>query len=79
MTKTIIKIKSFSAGNIQPSAYNDNGHDYSSAYALIEDNWYRYTDLFGVVGEEYDGSLLPITQDHLNRFTEENGKGFFKI
>ena len=72
MTKQITEIKNFTNGTIQPSAYNDNNHDYSIAYAKIGDNWYNYSDLVQVVGVEFDDTLCPIKDSHLNLFTQDS-------
>ena len=77
-TIEITEIKSFKSP-AQPSAWNDNGHDYSSSYALINGKWYDYQELTAIVGENYDGTLCLIKNEHLELFTEEKDVNFYSI
>jgi hypothetical protein len=71
-----MKSKFFRNKTIQQSGYTKED-THSDEYVKIGAAWYDRCDLYGIVGVQHDGTLNPITDEHLKHFTEESDKGFF--
>ena len=68
--------KSFRNNTVQQSGYTQED-THSDEYIGVGAAWYNRCDIFAIVGTEHDGTLCPITDEHLKYFAEESDKGFF--
>ena len=71
-----MKSKFFRNGTLQQSSYTQEDTN-SDEYIKVGADWYHKGDLFAIVGTQFDGTLNPITDEHLSFFAEEPNKGFF--
>ena len=66
----------FRNNTTQQSGYTQEDTHFDE-YVKIGAAWYNRCDIFAIVGSEHDGTLNPITDEHLSFFAEEPNKGFF--